>query len=753
MRCLSFSTVAALLFLASACSGTSQHATTGATAAASGSGTTASGATASAGSSGSGSGTTGTSSSTGSSGSTSGGTSGGSTSGGAACGTNAVWTGSDCLLDACADANADQACLLVDGGKGTCIGTTCNGTDTLTDSSNCGGYGLSCPTSTSCVNGKCSGTSGTVTCEPGDCPVGQSCDSVNTSACGTDDCANASPGQRCEAPSGLGVCCGTTCSDIHSDSTNCGGCGTVCATGSACQNARCLADCTTASNNALCVSANALGFCCNGACETVTNDTANCGACGTSCPTAAACDNGGCTDSCGTANPCPTGFSCGTASGTCAATSCGGLADGTTCALTLANSQATAGVCCAGACLNAQADDHNCGGCGVTCGSGAQCVSGTCQPSVNCATAADNQACPLSNGVIGACCGGACVDLDSDTSACGQCGTACGAGDSCTGAIESTSALCQAPGGGSSSACSGPGAMAVCPTGTRCDPQYLDYCETTDCSGQPDRLPCEFPDGGGGSNAQCCAGQCNAVDDANNCGECGRACPTGATCATFGKCSVSCADGGACPAATFCSQLFGEEFCLSSDCSNKSNGMPCGFQPNNAGTCCNGTCTNESDSANCGGCGLACASGSLCLLGRCVASIPATTCAPACGDHQVCSPTGCVDSLCSASGSSCAAEDGAVGLCCSNGACVDLLSDPANCGACGLACGPAVACQQGLCLGSVCNADRHGAYCGTTASQICCGAACADVSSDSENCGACGRACAAGTTCTGGVCQ
>jgi hypothetical protein len=110
-----------------------------------------------------------------------------------------------------------------------------------------------------------------------------------------------------------------------------------------------------------------------------------------------------------------------------------------------------------------------------------------------------------------------------------------------------------------------------------------------------------------------------------------------------------------------------------------------------------------------------------------------------------------VDSFCTASGSACAAEDGTVGLCCSDGACVDLSNDPANCGACGVTCGPDVACQQGICLGSACNASQHGAYCGTTPQQICCGATCADTLSDPANCGACGKACDAGI-CMSGVC-
>jgi hypothetical protein len=73
--------------------------------------------------------------------------------------------------------------------------------------------------------------------------------------------------------------------------------------------------------------------------------------------------------------------------------------------------------------------------------------------------------------------------------------------------------------------------------------------------------------------------------------------------------------------------------------------------------------------------------------------------------------------------------------------CVPVLSDVANCGACGNVCiGPGATCLAGTCgcMGPLT------AYCGDTG--------CMDVSSDNANCGGCGVTCAAMTQCSQGAC-
>jgi choice-of-anchor A domain-containing protein len=71
------------------------------------------------------------------------------------------------------------------------------------------------------------------------------------------------------------------------------------------------------------------------------------------------------------------------------------------------------------------------------------------------------------------------------------------------------------------------------------------------------------------------------------------------------------------------------------------------------------------------------------------------------------------------------------------GACVETATDAANCGACGNACAAGSTCSAGTC--SVCS--------GTV-----CGGACLATATDSANCGACGNACAIGSTCSAGAC-
>ncbi|HET7091824.1 MAG TPA: MXAN_6577-like cysteine-rich protein, partial [Thermomicrobiales bacterium] len=78
---------------------------------------------------------------------------------------------------------------------------------------------------------------------------------------------------------------------------------------------------------------------------------------------------------------------------------------------------------------------------------------------------------------------------------------------------------------------------------------------------------------------------------------------------------------------------------------------------------------------------------------------------------------------------------------CASG-CVNLGSDPANCGACGTVCGAGQVCFAGLC------ANEHRCDPGLTR----CGDACVNLATDSANCGGCGATCAADETCFGGIC-
>src|SRR4051812_12045094 len=69
--------------------------------------------------------------------------------------------------------------------------------------------------------------------------------------------------------------------------------------------------------------------------------------------------------------------------------------------------------------------------------------------------------------------------------------------------------------------------------------------------------------------------------------------------------------------------------------------------------------------------------------------------------------------------------------------CKDLTSDQQNCGACGNACGTGQTCQSSTCM--------------CTAGLLACGGAC--VASDASHCGGCSTACTGGQVCSPNACQ
>jgi sugar lactone lactonase YvrE len=81
-----------------------------------------------------------------------------------------------------------------------------------------------------------------------------------------------------------------------------------------------------------------------------------------------------------------------------------------------------------------------------------------------------------------------------------------------------------------------------------------------------------------------------------------------------------------------------------------------------------------------------------------------------------------------------------------SGTCTNLRTDFANCGACGMTCGGAQACEEGACVDTctttyaTCDSGGIGHYC-------------ANLMIDFNNCGTCGRVCTLGSVCQSGVCQ
>src|SRR5262249_28566398 len=75
-----------------------------------------------------------------------------------------------------------------------------------------------------------------------------------------------------------------------------------------------------------------------------------------------------------------------------------------------------------------------------------------------------------------------------------------------------------------------------------------------------------------------------------------------------------------------------------------------------------------------------------------------------------------------------------------HGACIDTVSDPLNCGGCGITCTGNLACSGGLCSATC------------LPGLSICGNSCVDKSTDNKNCGTCGHTCGAGEGCAGGNC-
>jgi hypothetical protein len=270
----------------------------------------------------------------------------------------------------------------------------------------------------------------------------------------------------------------------------------------------------------------------------------------------------------------------------------------------------------------------------------------------------------------GTCCNGSCVDLASNQSNCGACGNVCAPGLHCVGGA------CSCPFG--ASLCFSPTTGAPYCTDLSTDPYNCGQCANVcpqgmTCSGGVCVGACSAP------KTLCPKGSCvDLSSDPLNCGACGTVCPQGYRC-SGGKCQPVCPP-----------------------------------QQTN----CGGACVDlSSDPNNCGACGVVCPTGQMCVAGVCQPSCPT--------GYTVC-----------------------------NGACVDLSSSILNCGACGHACdapNAVMACVNGACVIQACNYGY--ADCNNQGGDGCE----VNVLSDPNNCGGCGIRCVTGGTtiqqCIKGVCM
>ena len=452
--------------------------------------------------------------------------------------------------------------------------------------------------------------------------------------------------------------------------------------------------------------------CCSGGCIDTATNVSNCGACGTVCTAAngvPACNAGACAVA-----SCMAGFgNCDSSAGNGCETDttthrmhCGGC--GMACpTYAHAASTCSSGMCQMGACeagfedcdrspmngceVNTRTDLANCGGCGVACrfeGASATCTNGVCVRGPCTAGRGDCDGDPMN---------GCEINFATDLMHCGRCNAAC--------ALAHATSACGAGG-----ACT----IARCDTGWGdCDGNAANGCET------------------------------DLQTSVNNCNTCGNVCPTagGTAACRAGACVIT-----SCPTgreecdgnmATLC------ETDLRSNLSNcGACGRACPARPNSTPYCadsrCGATCASnfadcdgaettgcETDVrttlAHCGGCGRACnpAGGvGACAGGACSVA----RCNPGLGDCDLSASTGCE---------------------------TDVTTSNAHCGACNQPCNPANG--VGACSGGVCRLTQcTGAYgnCDGVASNGCE----VDMSTSSAHCGACGLACAAGSTCVVGRC-
>ena len=112
--------------------------------------------------------------------------------------------------------------------------------------------------------------------------------------------------------------------------------------------------------------------------------------------------------------------------------------------------------------------------------------------------------------------------------------------------------------------------------------------------------------------------------------------------------------------------------------------------------------------------------------------------------RRCCSGTRCDQGLCRA-------DQCVFGLTLCAGRCIEVLSDPNNCGACANRCPDGRSCCNGTC--STLQESPNCGACGTVcpAGTSCCGGTCVNLQ-DPANCGSCGNACRPGQFCQGGAC-
>lgn len=315
---------------------------------------------------------------------------------------------------------------------------------------------------------------------------------------------------------------GSDVRDGGQDAADVGDAGTPgCMTNSQCSNP---ATC----QGGLCVCPSAASYC-SGFCVNALTDLNNCGNCGNRCPTptnaTASCGGGRCGGVCNAGfDNCDNRFDNGCETNIRESQSHCGMCD----RACTAGLQCVQGTClsrcsnnflyCSGSCIDGQTDMNNCGSCGRACVGGQRCVGGAC-------TCASGQM---------FCGGSVCINTLTDPTNCGFCSMICSNTLGPHQVRTCVSGTCGVACESGWTDCDG-NASNGCETNSQTDPMNCGRCGRS-CKGP--RAVCTS----GACDVNCAGtGYLNCDNnpatgcetsglDNNNCGACGRVCPTGQTC-------------------------------------------------------------------------------------------------------------------------------------------------------------------------------------------------------------------------------
>lgn len=153
-----------------------------------------------------------------------------------------------------------------------CGGDRCTLVDS--DPANCGSCGNACTGSQVCNCGRCEDACSDLDSDERNCGAcGVACPGGEECCCGTCKTTCGTPAPACEPPiPAQEPCIARGCTDTRWDFHNCGACGTVCASGELCGNARCTTE--------TCVPTDVY---CDGRCVDLLVDIGHCGRCGHAC--------------------------------------------------------------------------------------------------------------------------------------------------------------------------------------------------------------------------------------------------------------------------------------------------------------------------------------------------------------------------------------------------------------------------------------------------------------------------------------